>query len=361
MNKIKSVLFAAGISLALAFTFSCSSSDYSGDGISSNSLVVSVSSSSVAVSRNSSSSESMKYCVYQEMRQCFETYQERCPSSGELSDFCPYEGSSVASSSSSIVPSSSSAVSSSSSETPSSSSILSSSSIAPSSSSLAPSSSSVMPSSSSEMLSSSSEAPSSSSILSSSSIVSSSSSFIVISGTFTDDRDGKSYKWVKIGTQIWMAQNLNYNVSGRKCYDNSETNCEKYGSLYNWNTAMTVCPSGWHLPSNADWNTLMKFVNPSCSDNSTCDNAGTKLKARSGWIDYDGKPGNDTYGFSALPGGYGYSAGSFFSSVGYSGYWWSASEYNSYAYLRIMDYNYEGVNYLSSGKYYLQSVRCLQD
>jgi len=194
--------------------------------------------------------------------------------------------------------------------------------------------------------------------------------------------EGETYKTVVIGTQTWFQRNLNYAVEGSKCYNNDKSYCDTYGRLYDWAAAMDlpencnyylsctsqvsekhkgVCPNGWHIPSNADWNTLMKFVNPSCSDNSTCDNAGTKLKARSGWIDYDGKPGNDTYGFSALPGGYGYSAGSFFSSVGYSGYWWSASEYNSYAYLRIMDYNYEGVNYLSSGKYYLQSVRCLQD
>jgi uncharacterized protein (TIGR02145 family) len=162
-----------------------------------------------------------------------------------------------------------------------------------------------------------------------------------------------------------MAENLDYNVSGSKCYDNKESNCAIYGRLYTWATANTVCPSGWHLPSNADWNVLMKFVNPICPDNSNCEGAGKKLKATSGWADPNGKSGNgeDTYGFSALPGGAGNSDGSF-SNVGNYGYWWSASaseDGSNRAYYRLMDYDYEGVGYLGYGKDYLYSVRCLQD
>jgi len=161
MNKVKSVLFATGISLALVFTFGCSSSDDSGGGNSGNSLVVAVSSSSVVISNHSSASESMKYCVYQEMRQCFETYQARCPAGGELSDFCPYgSSSSTVASSSSSMPSSSSSIPSSSSVENLSSAVSSSSSI-PSSSSSIPSSSSVENLSSA--VSSSSSVPSSSS------------------------------------------------------------------------------------------------------------------------------------------------------------------------------------------------------
>jgi uncharacterized protein (TIGR02145 family) len=156
-----------------------------------------------------------------------------------------------------------------------------------------------------------------------------------------------------------MNRNLNYNASGSKCYDNNEANCAIYGRLYNWATAKTVCPSGWHLPSNAEWNVLMKFVNPSCTDNSNCAGAGTKLKATSGWFEPDN--GEDTYGFSALPGGRGLSGGSFYGVGGY-GYWWSASEKDSdIAYGRDM-YDYlDDVHWGNYDKNYMFSVRCLQD
>jgi len=127
-------------------------------------------------------------------------------------------------------------------------------------------------------------------------------------GSVTDN--GQTYKTVVIGDQTWMAENLNYNVTGSRCYgDNSggdsQGNCAKYGRLYNWATAMDIvascnnsvascgatvsskhqgiCPPNWHIPSNADWNVLMKFVNPSCTDNNNCAGTGTKLKAASGW------------------------------------------------------------------------------
>jgi len=154
---------------------------------------------------------------------------------------------------------------------------------------------------------------------------------------------------VKIGNQVWMAENLNYNASGSKCYDNKPANCDKYGRLYDWNTAMRVCPSGWHLPSEQEWEKLTAAVGGEESKN---------LKAKSGWINNGN--GLDTYGFSALPGGYGNSDGSF-SHVGYYGYWWSASEINSNdAYSQSMSYS-EGVYFYFNDKDFLRSVRCLQN
>jgi len=188
---------------------------------------------------------------------------------------------------------------------------------------------------------------------------------------------GETYQTVLIGNQTWFKRNLNYNVEGSRCYNDSITNCDKYGRLYNWATAMGIdakynndwwdidevkvnekhkgiCPSGWHIPSDAEWTTLADYVGSS---------AGTKLKATSGWINDRGKPagnGDDVFGFSALPGGYGTSDGSFY--VGYDGYWWSASEYiASLAYFRRMIYINESVNRGGYNKSYLQSVRCLQD
>jgi len=186
-------------------------------------------------------------------------------------------------------------------------------------------------------------------------------------GTFTDNRDNKSYKWVKINTQTWMAENLNYTTSGSKCgngstlSDANTATCDTYGRLYSWETANSVCPTGWHLPSDAEWNTLMKFVNPSCSDNSHCNGAGTKLKATSDlWRSNGG--GTDDYGFAALPGGYGDSYDGSFGSGGKSGDWWSASEADALgAYHRGMSFALDEVGYFDSSKSNLFSVRCLKN
>ena len=137
-----------------------------------------------------------------------------------------------------------------------------------------------------------------------------------------------------------MAQNLNYNASGSKCYDNLDSNCETYGRLYNWETAKAACPSGWHLPSKAEWDVL--------GDDAK------KLKATS-------FGGTNDYGFSALPGGHGYSDGSFY-GVGDSGYWWSANEDGSlHAYIRGMNYILDDASWSIHDKSYLRSVRCVQD
>jgi len=171
---------------------------------------------------------------------------------------------------------------------------------------------------------------------------------------------GQNYKTVKIGDQVWMAENLNYYADGSRCCgDNtggdSQNRCGTYGRLYNWDAAMAVCPSGWHLPSDAEWTTLTNYV----ESQGGCSNcAGMRLKATSGWSSGNG---SDDHGFSALPGGNGRSDGSF-SNVGNYGSWWSANENNSNdAYSRIMYYNYESTyryNYLKTN---LFSVRCVQD
>jgi len=125
-----------------------------------------------------------------------------------------------------------------------------------------------------------------------------------VSATFLDSRDGKWYRQAKIGSQVWMAENLNYAAAGSKCYDNNPFSCNNYGRLYNWETAKGACPAGWHLASSAEWKTLVEYAGGE-------DLAGTKLKASANWSNtyMNGVPeapvGTNDFGFSALPSGYG--------------------------------------------------------
>jgi TonB family protein len=185
-----------------------------------------------------------------------------------------------------------------------------------------------------------------------------------------DFRDGKKYKSVKIGEQTWMAQNLDYNAEGSKCYDNKLANCEKYGRLYNWEDAMQACPDGWHLPDYDEWQTLAAFTGGK-------EIAGQKLKAKNGWEKWDcewteiddrgrttkrSKCNSDNYGFSALPGGWGGSNGSF-GFVGRNGIWWSANEYFIYDTSRLLGMRHDLEYTIDDGgipKSHLLSVRCLK-
>ena len=261
------------------------------------------------------------------------------------------------------------------------------------------SSSSVAPSSSSVILSSSSE-ESSSSVASSSSAKNSSSvkaawAYLnpdIDYGAFTDERDGQVYKTVKIGTQTWMAENLNYAYTGVKynfgsytsdstswCYENKASNCDKYGRLYTWSAVMDsaaqfsvnagtecgygktctpnsphrgICPEGWHVPTNEEYSTLYTYIGGSST-------AGSLLKSTSGWS----KSGNgtDKYGFSVLPAGYRDSYGGF-NYEGRLANLWSASENDSNrAWDQDFYYDggdaYQGSNIKTDGL----SLRCLKD
>jgi uncharacterized protein (TIGR02145 family) len=179
---------------------------------------------------------------------------------------------------------------------------------------------------------------------------------------------------VCIGSQVWLKRNLdvphNEGNGTSGCY---EANCDTYGRLYDWSAAMNLpsdcngilstaeedddckvdpkhqglCPSGWHIPTNDEWGTLVTAVGT---------NPGTKLKASG-----DLWNGTDDYGFSALPGGYGDSDGSFV-NVGSFGYWWSATENNATdARNRHMLGSTSGVNVGNNYKSFLYSVRCVQD
>lgn len=149
----------------------------------------------------------------------------------------------------------------------------------------------------------------------------------ITTGSFIDSRDEKSYRWVKIGSQTWMAQNLAYlpavsppaeggwtepyyYVQGYEGNDVSVAvkleNFEKYGVLYNWKAIQTACPAGWRLASDEDWKVLedhlgMDSLEIDKTDDRTSGDIGKKIKSTSDWL--EGKNGDNSSGFDARPGG----------------------------------------------------------
>ena len=177
--------------------------------------------------------------------------------------------------------------------------------------------------------------------------------------TIKDERDGQRYRIVEIGSQTWMAENLNYNYkqktntldSSSFCYDNNLENCEKFGRLYLWSAAMDsaavfgegaatdcgnkvdcqytantvrgVCPVGWHLPTKAEWDSLVTTLVGE-SFGVPDDSIGYALKTKSGWA--DGKNGSNIAGFSAIPAGFQGNMVGFFDELNTNAYFWTSSE-----------------------------------
>ena len=226
-------------------------------------------------------------------------------------------------------------------------------------------------------------------------------------GSLTDSRDGQTYRTVKIGTQTWMAENLNYAYTGVPykygsstsdstswCYKNDSENCAKYGRLYTWAATMDsvgewstngkgcgygktcsvasagsatlvrgICPKGWHLPSHDEWKALIVAVDGSITEYTSSNTAGYKLKSTSGWEKYEGSSGNggDVFGFSALPAGDMLSSGYYYYE-GDDAYFWSSTEGGSnFAYYMGLRYKDVNANLDDGNKYYGFSVRCLKD
>jgi len=153
-----------------------------------------------------------------------------------------------------------------------------------------------------------------------------------VTGILTDNRDGRKYRTTVIGNKRWMAENLNYKPKTGKswCYKNSADSCAKYGRLYDWNTARTVCPADWHLPDVGEWDSLGWAVGGTRGfyfkhNKKYATGTGAKLKARHGWKnsgDY-----SDSGGFSALPGGARNLKGNSI-GAGECAFWWTAAEYD---------------------------------
>lgn len=137
-------------------------------------------------------------------------------------------------------------------------------------------------------------------------------------GQFLDVRDSQVYRTVTIGTQTWMAQNLNYKTELSECYGGENSNCEKYGRLYYQKEALDACPEGWHLPSNEEWDVLGDYAD---SLKVGASGNGNSLKSLKTWT---GQLGTDQFGFSGLASRY---FGSVYICGGSHGVYWTSEEY----------------------------------
>ncbi len=154
--------------------------------------------------------------------------------------------------------------------------------------------------------------------------------------------NAQGFETIKVGSQIWMAKNLDVEVSGSWCYENNPENCSKYGRLYTYEAAIRTCPKGWHLPSSAEWSVLANYLGGE-------DIAGKALKI------------NGQSGLKLLLGGNRIKSGGF-GLIGTYGCYWSSTRFDSSHawYLYITDKNdYITLTYFNTS--YGFSVRYIKD
>lgn len=207
------------------------------------------------------------------------------------------------------------------------------------------------------------------------------------------DIDGNVYSSVKLGTQVWLAENLkttkyndgkpiplvtdatawfNLSTPGYCYFENNVANKNINGALYNWYTINTgnLAPTGWHIPTDAEWTTLTTYlINNRYGYEGHGSGIAKSLASTSGWISNSqvGRVGNEqasnnSSGFTGLPGGYRYDNGAFTTNFGFLVYWWSSDQYNTYnAWHRYLLYDSSTFNRNNFHKKYGLSVRCVRD
>ena len=161
-------------------------------------------------------------------------------------------------------------------------------------------------------------------------------------GSVVDTRDGTSFRWVRLGGVVWMAQDIRW----------------KTQQLWTWDSAMTSCPTGWHLPTDEEWDALIQFVDKK-NDGEINNNGGYSLKSKAGW-EYGGR-GSDLYGFKVLPTGYKDSTGMIL-NAGETAYFWTATSFDpAEARVRILRGGDAYVDMTSWSKAWQAAARCVQD
>lgn len=202
------------------------------------------------------------------------------------------------------------------------------------------------------------------------------------SPTITDPRDLQVYQTVLIGNQCWLQENMNYETGNSWCYDNNPANCDVYGRLYDWDTFMNgaassdsvpsgvqgVCPTGWHVPSDEEWKILEGTIDTQYGVGDPEWNktvyrgfdAGKHLKSTFGW--FDNGNGDNSSGFTTLPGGARNNAGWFNGMPKITKFWSSTESSAISVWSRHLHYSHDNVGrYDNPAKIYGYSARCLQD
>ena len=202
-----------------------------------------------------------------------------------------------------------------------------------------------------------------------------------------DSRDAQTYNTVQIGTQCWMAENLNVGIMisssvqqtnnstiEKHCYDNSTANCETYGGLYYWDEMMEysttlgaqgICPTGWHIPTNEEWKTMEMQLGMTQAQADATGLRGTdeggKLKeiGTTHWNSPNTGATNSS-GFTSLPGGYHYISG-IFESIGTASYFWDSNSIGSDASRRSIGFDSQQIYQSYIPKQWGLNIRCLKD
>lgn len=188
--------------------------------------------------------------------------------------------------------------------------------------------------------------------------------YIKVIELIVDSRDNQTYETVKIGTQTWFAENLNFETENSWWYKNEAANGDIYGRLYTWDAAVIACPGGWHLPTDDEWKILELYLGMSIEEVDRGGglyrgiDEGQRLKSATGWLEL--LPGTDEVGFAALPGGERNTSG-MFTYKGSIGVWWTASTYVEARWNRAIGTNETGIYRGVSNPNYGCSVRCIKN
>ncbi|MFA6126289.1 MAG: FISUMP domain-containing protein [Bacteroidales bacterium] len=207
----------------------------------------------------------------------------------------------------------------------------------------------------------------------------------LFTGSFTDARDGKSYRWVLIGDQIWMAENLAYLPSvnppaeggyqepfyyvqgydGRSVQAAAATvNYQLYGVLYNWKAMQTACPAGWHLPGDAEWVHLEENLGMARAELEetgyrNSGKIGRQVKSTSGW--YQEGNGKNSSGLNVLPGGSCNGQGKFGGIGRYATFRTSSAGGSTFNFSRTLSYDSDGIDRGTAAHYVGVSARCIKN